>query len=182
MFRNKKEVKTKKRVYRFKEYIQVILPCKTKTQIDYEDEWILNIFPSWVRTKNHVTVSRAVKTEYGTAWEAYYLHRIIVKPPPNMTVDHKDRNSFNNRRSNLRLATASQNSANSISKKRSNSGFRGVCRHKRKLSKQFIAYINRANGRRNLGYHHKAEDAARAYDVEAKKTWGEFAILNFPNE
>jgi hypothetical protein len=41
------------------------------------------------------------------------MHRFILGAPTGMQVDHKDRNGLNNTRDNLRLATPTQNRANS---------------------------------------------------------------------
>jgi hypothetical protein len=37
------------------------------------------------------------------------LHRFIMKPPRRMTIDHKDGQPLNNRRTNLRICTQAQN-------------------------------------------------------------------------
>jgi hypothetical protein len=47
-------------------------------------------------------------------------------------------------------------------------------------AKKWIALINAGN-KRYLGYFASAEEAARAWDTEAIKLRGEFAVLNFPN-
>lgn len=164
--------------------MEIILPCGNKTKIDYQDEWILEKFPSWVKRKNHVAVGRSIPTEYGTAWEEYYLQRLIIKAPPNKAVDHIDRDPLNNLRSNLRIADNSQNSANSQRRYKNPTGFRGVfdkCRHiKTNLEKRYVSYISAYGKRKYLGYYKTAEEAAKAYDAEAIKIWGEYAILNFP--
>lgn len=35
--------------------------------------------------------------------------------------------------------------------------------------------------KKNLGYFETPEEAAKVYDAEAKKRYGEFAFLNFPD-
>lgn len=58
----------------------------------------------------------------------------------------------------------------------------------RKLTKPFASYMAcidakaRINKRKYLGHYATAEEAARAYDKEAYKVFGEFAYLNFPEE
>lgn len=56
---------------------------------------------------------------------------------------------------------------------KSNSGYRGVWRNKYGT---FRAHIQQEY----IQSFKNAEDAARAYDVEAKKRYGADAILNFP--
>jgi hypothetical protein len=94
-------------------------------------------------------------------------------------VDHTNTNSLDNRRSNLRLATPSQNSCNSRrDKSNTYSRYRGVSFSKRK-QKWFAAI--RANGKKIwLGYFKTEIDAARAYDRAAREYHKEFASLNFP--
>jgi hypothetical protein len=93
-------------------------------------------------------------------------------------VDHRNTDSLDNRRVNLRLATHSQNSCNSRrDKSNTYSRYRGVSFNKRK-QKWFAAI--RANGKKTwLGYYDNELDAAKAYDLAAKKYHGEFAMLNF---
>lgn len=72
-------------------------------------------------------VYRPVQTMHGPRKE--YLHRAVLKPRVGMYPDHVNRNGLDNRRSNLREATASQNQANSRTPTGA-SGVRGVRFHK----------------------------------------------------
>lgn len=60
-------------------------------------------------------------------------------------------------------------------------GYRGVTR----VGTKFRAYIHLAGKQKHLGTFRKAEDAARRYDREAIKYFGEKALTNFdytPND
>lgn len=90
-------------------------------------------------------------------------------------VDHRDRNGLNNRRSNLRSANKSLNAANSRKRSGSRNTYRGA------IWRPGSRWEARIQGR-YLGTFKTEEAAARAYDAEAGKAFGEFARLNFPEE
>lgn len=112
-----------------------------------------------------------------------FMHRFILQPSdPSIIVDHINGNGLDNRRSNLRLATHSQNHANCGRRRHNTSGFKGVHFTKRRshLECPWAAYLGALKKSRFLGYFTTAEDAARAYDTAAEAFYGEFAKLNFP--
>jgi hypothetical protein len=96
-----------------------------------------------------------------------------------MFVDHIDHNGLNNRRSNLRLCTAQQNARNHRPQLRGSSKYKGVSW--RQDGKVFRALIWHNGKSINLGRFKNEIDAAKAYDKAAKKYFGEFAYLNFPD-
>jgi hypothetical protein len=103
-----------------------------------------------------------------------YMHRLLLAAPAGMQVDHVDGDGLNNRRSNLRLATQQLNNVNR--EYTSASGFRGVYRNKNR----WRAMIDVRKRHINLGNYVDPADAARAYYAAARKYFGEFARLNFP--
>lgn len=124
---------------------------------------------------------RLIKNEAGQS-RTVSMHRHIAKLlgfPPEMRVDHRDRNGLNNQASNLRPATASQNAINQRLPRSNRSGYRGVCWGTAR--RKWLASIT-VNGRhKNLGGFDSKLQAARAYDAAATKLHGEFAQLNFPD-
>lgn len=95
------------------------------------------------------------------------MHRLIMGFP-SFRLDHRNRNGLDNRRSNLREATRSQNGAN-----QKRGSFKGVCWHRR--DQYWQAQIEK-NGRAYwLGYFSTRAAAKRAYNRAAKTMFGEFA-------
>lgn len=111
------------------------------------------------------------------------MHRMIMGvTDPAVQIDHINGEGLDNRRSNLRRCTQSQNAANRIRGFDSgySSKYRGVSWHKR--GKKWIASI-RVNGQHiHLGSFSKETDAALAYDEAAIEHFGQFARLNFLRE
>lgn len=103
------------------------------------------------------------------------LHRMILDEPDSV-IDHANRDKLDNRRSNLRLATLSQNAANAKARSNSTSGFKGVYWSRRE--RRWKAEITVNGKKRSLGYFIIAEDAAQAYDGAARQHFGEFAHIN----
>src|SRR6185436_13817478 len=80
---------------------------------------------SVVKCKNSFyarTNIRVAKGKYGR--KVLYMHKLILAT--NDKVDHIDNNGLNNQRSNLRVATASQNGHNSRLRSDSSTGYKGV--------------------------------------------------------
>lgn len=87
--------------------------------------------------------------------------------------DHKNRNGLDNQRRNIRIATCSQNLANSITSSRNKSGFKGVSWAKRKG--KWRATINLGRKQIFLGYFGDPREAHGAYVKKAAEIYGEFA-------
>lgn len=103
-----------------------------------------------------------------------YMHRAILRVDAGMLVDHINRNKLDNRCSNLRQVTLSQNAINST--KSNKTGYRGVQYQPKGVTKKWRAYIG--GNSRSIGVYHTKQEAAKAYNAEAIKLYGEYAKLN----
>lgn len=88
-------------------------------------------------------------------------------------IDHIDGNRENNRLTNLREATMSQNACNGALRSTNKSGYRGVSWEKRK--QRWVARIVKHGKQHVLGLFKTPEDARDAYLKAAKELHGEFA-------
>ncbi|MBU1260306.1 MAG: HNH endonuclease [Planctomycetes bacterium] len=132
------------------------------------------------RHKWHTLTSH--RTFYAMRTENYktiYMHNEVIPPQADKVIDHIDRNGLNNSRSNLRLASRSQNCYNRKKKAGVRSKYKGVSYVKDRKKKWRVCVTH--NGKRiYLGYFDNQFDAAKAYDNAAKKYHKNFAVLNFP--
>lgn len=88
--------------------------------------------------------------------------------------DHKDRNTLNNKKENLRPATHSENARNQSLPVNNTSGVIGVGWHKGKQQWQVRIYDD-SNHRKTVGYFNNKEDAIKARLLAEKQYYGEFA-------
>ncbi len=95
-------------------------------------------------------------------------------------LDHKNRNSLDDRIENLRIATRSQNYANNSIQLRNTSGYKGVSWNK--IAKKWRASIGVNKKFISLGYFDNPADAGNAYLKAAKEYFGEFASDGKPSD
>lgn len=103
------------------------------------------------------------------------MHQVIMNAK---YIDHKNNNRLDNRRSNLRLATQSQNLANRGKYlDDTTSKYKGVSWNIN--AGKWRAYIKQNQKQIHLGYFDSEREAAVAYDNAARRLFGEFANTNF---
>jgi hypothetical protein len=103
------------------------------------------------------------------------MHRLVLRAEPDVLVDHWDGDRLHNRKDNLRSATYRQNAQN-------RAPIQG------RLWKGTYASDGRWKARINyegrmiyLGAYESEKIAAMAYDLAARRLFGDFARLNFPD-
>lgn len=109
------------------------------------------------------------------------MHRIILERRlgrplrPGMVVDHINGDGLDNRRTNLREATRTENMRNVRPRSGGTSKYKGV--------RRLAAHTWEARlGEQTVGYFDTDEDASLAYDKAALAAYGEFARLNHPGD
>lgn len=147
---------------------------KHKSLVDDEDyEFLISFSWNVTKIKNnfYATFSQSIKNKKTTV----YMHRLIMRASEDTIIDHKDRNTLDNQKHNLRVANKSQNASNSKISSRNKSGYKGVWR----MSNNRYEALLKHEGKKIIGgYFDTAEQAAIAYNSIAKKYFGEYAFLN----
>jgi hypothetical protein len=162
-------------------HIEVKLSSGDLCLLDYDCAWILEKFRLY-QCKGHVTASMSVHTEYGSTVFRTYVHRLVmgITKETGISVDHINRNGYDNRKQNLRFASHKQNQANKGKKLSSGTNFKGVSVRNNHKNKKFGAFFRYSKSANNLGYFSTEIEAAKLYDINAYSKHGEFAFLNIP--
>jgi hypothetical protein len=143
--------------------------------IDPEDAALVSQY-EWRSQKGRLSVYAVT----GHGKNTVRMHRLIAGTPNGVEVDHGNGDGLDNRRSNLRSATKSQNAQNRGPSSRNKTGFKGVSVYPRLGLFKVDIMVNRKS--HHIGYFKSAEEGARAYDKAAIDLHGEYAWLNFPGE
>ena len=108
------------------------------------------------------------------------LHREILKHNgikiDGLQVDHIHHNGLDNRKSELRIATPRQNSANQRISIKNKSGYKGVSWSN--TNKKWVVFINMFGKSKYVGQSSNKKEAAVMYDNAAKELYKQFAFTN----
>lgn len=107
-----------------------------------------------------------------------WLARVLLNAPDGFFVDHINGDKLDNRKSNLRIVSISENNRNQKLRVDNTTGYKGVWYVKR--LNRYMAELRADGVKHYLGVYKTAEEAAHAYDDGARKIHGEFACVNFP--
>lgn len=141
--------------------------------VDQEDFYALSQLTWRTHFSHGMPYARSFRWDAGKTVDVL-MHREVMglKRNDGKIVDHKNNHdTLDNRKSNLRVATQSQNLCNRTMKKTSKSGIKGVYQYCNKWRAQITF-----NGNvQYLGLFSNKEEAGEAYWHRAKELHGEFA-------
>ena len=100
------------------------------------------------------------------------MHRLVMDAEEGLDIDHMFRKKNDNRKSQLRAVTESQNNMNQGLSKSNTSGVRGVCFNKR--NNKWRAYISINYKRIELGNYESKEEAIKVRLKAEQEYFGEF--------
>ena len=158
---------------------KIKLMNKKYALVDDEDFDFLNQFRWYAHRDNRRNgVMDYVDRNWRRGGKSFHerMHRVIMKAPKGILIDHIDMNPLNNQKSNLRRATQSQNMMNRGAQKNSSSLFKGVFWSL--WASKWRAQIVSNKKSIHLGYFNSKKEAALAYNKAADEYFGEFAKLN----
>jgi len=149
---------------------------KVQYLVDKEDEYLIKEYSWHISKKGYLNATK--KKEHrnnGTDKNKtiVLLHRLIMNPSDEMSVDHINGNKKDNRRSNLRVCTNTDNARNA--KPHKDKITKGVSFKKENTHKIWLSRIRVNNKVINLGYYKCLIEAQKAYNEAAKLYFGEYA-------
>ena len=145
-------------------------------QFKWQASWALGILSYVVRRSVYVDDTKRRKTTY--------MSRTILGLDfgDKLVVDHKNHNTLDNQRHNLRICNHRENVHNHRKYQRdtASSEYHGVVWHK--AANKWKSQIKQDSETIYLGLFVLEADAAKAYDRKALELRGEFTSLNFPKK
>ena len=143
------------------------------TLINAEDIDKVAQFSGWYanRARNRIWVAVSSNPEARTK-----MSRVILDAPDDMEVDHRNHNTLDNRRDNLRLVSHSENLMNRRKWRGCSSEYKGVSWEEK--YQKWRARISLDGKLTHLGYFEDETEAAMAYNEAAVQHYGPLVYLN----
>ena len=110
-----------------------------------------------------------------TAKRFFWMHRLVLNATKGVFVDHVNHDSLDNRETNLRFCTQSQNHHNQRIRSNNSTGFKGVSFNKQRHGYMALIMVNKK--RVELGVFDTAEKAHAAYCEAATRFFEDFACF-----
>ena len=126
---------------------------------------------TWDKTIKNFYVAFTAKPKNSSS---RLLHRYLLNPPKELTVDHINRNPLDNRRCNLRICTQFENNQNQSSNK---SGKVGVSFNKKQ--NKYVAYIKVKRKHITLGEFKNFDDAVKCRLEAEEKYFPNSKVVRF---
>lgn len=134
-----------------------------------------------------------LKTDQSTIWRCIFMHHMILGG--GSQTDHRDGNTLNNQKHNLRPANHQQNGWNSVKRQRTCTGkppssqYKGVSKYTNARGETLwrVLFVLTKKGEKPVRHFRKSgfiseEAAALCYNDEIVKHRGTWALLNVINE
>lgn len=148
-------------------------------KVDDDDFKELSLFHWYAPDNNGYYRARADFWKDGKK-KSISMSRFITNCSKGMVVDHINGDTLDNRRSNLRVCTHSENMRNRrILSKNNKTGYKGVSWNI--FAKQWQVGISFKGKHMTVGYSRDIKEAAKIYNEAAIKYHGDFATLNKVN-
>lgn len=110
-------------------------------------------------------------------WKNVKMHRVVMGAQVGEIVDHRNHDTLDNQRGNLRICTDAENKRNQRPR-RGSSIYKGICWCGDHSKWRSVVVFNKRHY--HLGHFVDEVEAAWAYDIKARELFGEFALTNFP--
>jgi len=162
------------------DYVQILLLGKKSTNnamlVSKGDlEFVINF--KWYLSKSgypstYGTFDNSIKYSRPVA-----LHQILYRNiDKGNVVDHINRDRLDNRRENLRVCTALQNSYNRSKPSNSKTNYKGVTQTK---NGKYVARVTKDGKKHEIRNINTEKEAAIMYDIMAEELFGPYAGKNF---
>ncbi len=142
---------------------------------DYEFLSRWKWFAWWNRHTSSFYAVRSARLEDGTKVTVRMNRQILgLERGDKRQGDHRNHDTLDNRRENLRICTPSENSQNRRVQRNSKSGQKGVSYRASKRKWRAVIFVNGTH--LHLGYRDTAEECIALYREAEQRYFGEFAL------